>query len=94
MMNVLLQVTKDDIENGRRGSRYSCPVALAVNRALKPGCYCTIGANIGTIYNFDRLLAETFSVPNIVTFFVNRYDHSIPVEPFQFYVTLPEDALK
>lgn len=72
-------VTCADIRNGKRDSKQSCPVALAVKRAAKTG-EVTIGCRYASVRG--RVVIMPYSVGD----FVRNFDKRFPVEPFEFYI--------
>lgn len=76
---MLIKVTQECIDNGKRGCPYSCPVALAVRDAVE-------NDDIGVCYNHIRIGASYFVPPTEVIKFLKSFDFGIggPVEPFEF----------
>jgi len=93
-----VDVTQDDIENGLRGKGAACPIAIAVNRALK-----LEGVKIHSIdingENFDVDGATAYNVSycdpqrNHIFQFINDFDKEHFVQPFSFRTKFqfPED---
>lgn len=69
-----IEVTQDDIERGGPRSAYSCPVALAIRRAInstRVRVDCVVVRVGGRQYWLDRVGSE----------FVSDFDLGFPVEP-------------
>lgn len=82
-MEYLINVTQEDINNGKSGSPWSCPIALAGKRVF--GNSFTWGYSSGHTQDGGPLktyIALTNDAPD----FVNRFDKRLPVEPFSFAV--------
>jgi hypothetical protein len=84
MLNIY--VTKDDIEQGETDSCRKCPVALAVNRRLKRGCFAVVGGTFIDVYNPPGY--ETVKLPAKVTAFIRNFDAQNLVKPFRFELEL------
>ena len=72
-----IDVTELDIENGKCGVAFSCPVALAVRRAT----------GITRVYVGSRHLEigdRRMAIPIPVRRFITCFDAEIPVGPFSF----------
>lgn len=77
---MLVEVTADDIKNGRRGSPGCCPVALAMSRAFGADYRCG-----STIYR--KATEGGFQpMPHVVTQRIVRFDIGEQMEPFSFHV--------
>lgn len=77
-----IQVTAEDIANGRRSDCHNCPVSLAWNRVM--GGDYKVG--LGVIVQNSCIL---FWLPKIAQKFIFDFDAGRPVEPFEFEVNLP-----
>lgn len=91
-MLTIIEVTQEDIDNGRRKDACACPIALAINRNLATGLY---GASVGssnlseemTAYIFyDSVTISRYSLPVDAESFVVDFDANGPsgVSPFTF----------
>src|SRR5256885_4584440 len=77
-MAMIIEVTAEDIANGKKSSITDCPVALALHRAGFPTA--TVGA-------WSMMNGEGFdALPEGVSQFIARFDGGEPVEPFSFEV--------
>jgi len=85
----LIEVTEEDIKNGKRFDISRCPVALAIQRitGLDPDqisvgvSYCKIGNTGKTIFPFTD---------PIILHWIERFDKLIPVQPIKFNQAIPE----
>src|SRR5438270_5862557 len=73
-MAMIIEVTAEDIANGKKSSISDCPIALALHRAGFPNA--TVGA-------WSMMNGEGFDAhPEGVSQFIARFDGGEPVEPF------------
>lgn len=83
---MLVEVTQDDIDNGQPRKGESCPVALAINRAIGQG-YCIVGQAI-LIFNdangWTYANGRTYAMPRIVRQFIHEFDNIRTGTPFTF----------
>jgi len=84
---VKIEVTADDIKNGDKRTCVSCPVALALGRAL--GSYAFAGPISLFPYSGSTLRIDT---PDEVIQFMTNFDAGLPVQPFSF--TIPDALLE
>jgi hypothetical protein len=80
-MTKTIRVTKECIEQGCPENVYSCPVALALQKAM-PRRKWLVGR--GTLDDRARI-----GTPDKVLAFINRFDSGKPVKPFTFRLRLP-----
>lgn len=83
-MTYLIDVTREDIEDGERDSCTSCPVAIAIQRAT------------GKVASVDYGRLElpgcaTIRLPDFVEKFTLDFDSGAPVEPFSFLIDLESE---
>ena len=82
-----IEVTAEDIANGRRAHDNSCPVALAIGRTLHRENAVSVVSTDVQIFNaapFAEVEQATF--PKEVTKFIKRFDGGKKVEPFTFEI--------
>lgn len=74
-------VTAADIKRGRRCSAVGCPVALAACRALglDQDSWPLGVSDAINVYNNGR-----YALPKRAVKWIERFDNSRPVEPFEF----------
>jgi hypothetical protein len=81
-----IKVTQEDIDCGKRDSIYACPVALAAERL---GFRATVG-----LWSIDLNVSDwmwwRYKLPPDVRNFINAFDHSEPVAPFEFELNVME----
>lgn len=82
-----IEVTQDDINNGVRKSETSCPIALALKRALPDR---TIRADTNSLILCERstegecIFHKIVGTPLSVMTFIMKFDEQFPVQPFAF----------
>jgi hypothetical protein len=70
-----IRVTREDIHKGRRNSKSSCPVALAVNRKIGQSAVALVGS--------DRIIAhDRWDLTKAVRNFIYDFDMGKKVKPF------------
>lgn len=80
---MLVVVSQEDIDEGRRGTPYRCPIALATTRTLRKNTRVTesgidyVGLS-HVRYNFSKSTREK----------LNRYDRTGKMKPFRFRIQL------
>jgi hypothetical protein len=76
-----IDVTKQDIDGGRRGNPFCCPIAIAMHRVLEispPQC---------PVFPSEMKIGwRNIPLPNEAKKFVDRFDAGLDVEPFSFEV--------
>lgn len=84
--NLYINVTQQDINNGKQADCYKCPIALAVNRCLKPDYHADIGSYKGININYsDRNIPQyAIHVNEQLLSFITDFDKGMNVEPFVF----------
>ena len=76
-MKKLIKVTQEDINNGVRGSAYSCPIANACARE-------SIFVGVGDVIIRFKPNGAIIHTPESVKKFVKKFDKGKSVEPFNF----------
>jgi hypothetical protein len=76
-MTYVINVTQEDIDEGKPVVCNECPVALAIARAL-PGCEIHV---LGTIVIVNGMY---YQLPDECLDFVTRFDDGKSVSPFSF----------
>lgn len=80
-----IEVTEEDIVQGRRCDCKFCPIARVVTRALGREAWVTKGA----VYDYsDRSARPVAILPNAACNFVVSFDNFLTVKPFSFELTL------
>lgn len=90
-------VTAQDIERGRREECRSCPVAIAINRAIPSRNWRSLVGLYEVAFEFGAAgtygLYPVANLPRAASTFIARFDREEPVEPFEFVMALPEAVL-
>jgi len=87
MTTIIIHVTRDDIDRGRQGDCKSCPVALALRRAVR--CDFAVGDQLVSFYPEEGGLFHRPLPPNVVDH-INVFDVCGEMHPFSFALDLPE----
>jgi hypothetical protein len=85
---MLIDVTQEDIDNGKALNAESCPIALATKR-LYPGKKVIVVIMFG----FPLLKIESYNpvtMPGRCYIFMRMFDNYKKVEPFQFETKDPQ----
>lgn len=86
-MTFNVSVTQEDITGGTPVRPHSCPLALAINRALPAGYRASVIGPFFKLYakdgNYDVLVA-TVNLPDHVKTFAKHFDQGNPVSPVEF----------
>jgi hypothetical protein len=90
MREIKVSVTAEDIREGTPGDYTSCPVALALRRALGDVSEIEVDNVEAEIFltNGDSL---SLRLPPDAGRFINEFDCQRPVEPFEFELELYDD---
>ena len=83
-----IQVTKEDIEKGERGSCEWCPVALAIQRTYGKDKLVTVDVDSMGIWQDNR--EQHYQLPQIARDFIHDFDNDRKVAeglgPFSFKI--------
>ncbi len=91
---IRVDVTQENIFNGQVSTK-SCPIALALNRAVKPEFYFSVYNNtFNLIQRSNGFFVAKGNLLKKATNFVDRFDRGLKVKPFSFDLTIPEKYLK
>lgn len=81
-----IEVTQEDINNGRRKSCNACPVALAVKRATQAR-EVSIHEQVGYFAASSFVThMDVFDLPSEAIEFIDNFDYGNSVRPFAFEV--------
>jgi hypothetical protein len=84
MDEILVDITSEDISEGKPGSCGKCPIALAATRAM--GRQVTVGATtIGEFFG-----TRYWNLPEIAMNFIADFDCDRPVKPFSFPIIMAD----
>lgn len=99
-----IYVTTEDIQRGRPVECKTCPVALAIQRAIKPEIEVRVAthechfAPVGTRWLFPILGHfpgwKTIPFPDEVRIFIRRFDEWQDTLPFSFSLPIPVEFLR
>ena len=89
---MIVKVKQRDLNDGKQRVCSSCPIALAVNRDLKEGCYATVGRFQVNIWKDDKY--TSYDAPSEVHDFVKGFDGVGNVAPFNFLLPVDKRFLK
>ncbi len=88
MKRVKVSVETQDIHYDMARVVRNCPVALAIKRALnKKNGICVFRDCIGL---GGYKTSPKVMLPTRATKFIDRFDEGKPVQPFNFYISIPE----
>lgn len=80
-----IEVTQEDIENGKPYSAWSCAIAVAIRRATRREIvWVKLGENTIALYRRE------IPLPHSVKEWAERFDEGRSVEPFTFDLDIPE----
>lgn len=82
---ITVKVTQEDIQTGAKDNCYRCPIALALNRALKKPVTCWTYTY--TIHNIS------YTLPSVVSRFIVGFDGGDLVKPFEFQIESPQESV-
>lgn len=88
LMRIKIEVTAEDIQQGKHSSPCACPVACAIRR--------TTGAYVGVFGDYidycDPRTNEDYVItpPLKVERFIHRFDGGKKVQPFSFTLVVPK----
>lgn len=85
-MNVRIDVTQKDIDEGAQGRCEDCPVTLALQRVVPDARVYS-----SRFFTFDGYLK---AAPPAVHRFIYDFDLGKPVQPFSFPLDIPKRFLK
>lgn len=95
-MKITINVTQEDIDQGKRGSDLFCPIALACKKSGQFEVYnnrIAIGDNYISTYDRDNILDGNFidfkkrvELPPNAKLFIRSFDRQYKVYPFSFEI--------
>ena len=87
---ITFSVTQGDIDKGKRGSPYYCPIAQSYMRRFRTALASALTKDIriwGHHLGLDRK-PQWYSLPRKATAFTHAFDRGKPVKPFRFTVDI------
>lgn len=88
-MRLNVKVTSVDIEAGKKCSVSSCPIALAIQKAL---CKTNTPLDVAVCDNTVRIYDKVYKLPIRARRAVSDYDLGKGMEPFGFTLELKENT--
>lgn len=88
-----IEVTQQDIHLGHVGDNQYCAIARAVNRVLAEGYYVFVGYKITSIKALNGSHPYLTPTPTDAVNFIDAFDKRESVQPFTFYLHIPERFL-
>jgi hypothetical protein len=87
---VRVELTAEDIRDGRRRDCFNCPMSRAIGRAV--GARVATGAGVAYITGQDCTNVDLVVLPDVVRRFMADFDWGTParLEPFAFDLEIPE----
>ena len=90
-MNV--SITNEDIDNGRPDHTCLCPIAIAIERALRKRGLDIRGvqveaSHVEIAYYAGGIRWRRITLPQEARTFIERFDYGTEVEPFEFELQL------
>ena len=89
---LVVVVTQEDIDKGRRNSPYTCPVARACGNVPEQRKIIAMVSNRSVILGWPQKIAPVLSssvaykMPENMRDWIRRYDESEKVEPMIFFL--------
>lgn len=83
METITIEVTQDDIDNGKPDRIDMCPIVLACRRAI-PGRTSYVGECGDFITVYGGIGVIKYSLSKEAMKFINDFDYRNPVKPFTF----------
>lgn len=86
-------VTAAHIENGRRVSVETCPVALALREATGER-FCVFGTDAVPVKDFHQVRQKRLHFAKCVSIWISEFDQGLPVPPILLRMTHEADTGK
>ena len=81
---MIVNVTQEDIQRGKRAETNACPVAMAIKQTIGPlWCVSVIPNNV---YFYRGIAEENRLLPQEATEFIETFDAGNIVAPFSFEI--------
>jgi len=92
VVNLILEVTEEDIEEGKHhaGEYHLCPVAVS----LKKLGFTNIDADEDRILLTSGPERYVFKTPRLVNHFISDFDHGREVKPFKCSLEIPRIVME
>jgi hypothetical protein len=86
-MKLKIDVTHEDIQNGRRNDCFACPVALAFKRAGFDHPYVWYTS----VWEYEGSKNRKAILPDSAREFIDAYDTGLILDPFSFEVEVSDE---
>ncbi len=92
MKTILINVTKEDIEEGLSNDCYLCPIAVAIGRIIKDECRAMVHSSLINFYKRpNNKFITTVYLPATAIQFIKLFDSVGQGEPFSFNVNVEDE---
>jgi hypothetical protein len=92
---IAVHVSQSHIDRGTRDDCKACPLALAINERLKPGCYSSVGSTWITFGDAaDPENLEVIRTPLSCANFASTYDATGRADAQFFTINVPRRYLR
>lgn len=85
---IIGNITQEDIDNGKMGNCFTCPIAISFNRELQktnPSLYVAIGIKKLSIFDKDNIFdVKTLELSNELRQFRQAFDSYKSVNPIEY----------
>lgn len=97
-MSTTIVLTEGDLAHGQVCHCYECPLALAIDRHLKPGYFAAVFYEFGSIQPRDGHIMNrigSFDMPSKAREIISAIDHNKEIKtPCKVKIPLPKHALR
>lgn len=97
-MSTTILLTEGDLAHGQVRHCYECPLALAIDRHLKPEYFAAVFYGFGSIQPRDGQIMNgigSFDMPPRAREIISAIDHGKEIKtPCKVKIPLPRDALR
>ncbi len=82
---MLIKVTQEHIDQGKKGSRFKCPIGLAIKENPDMPYIQVTDAHVEIGYGI-----AIYVLPVEAQRFIHNFDEGFPVQPFEFELPLED----
>lgn len=94
-MKIRINVTKNDIVNGKKSTCHYCPHALAIQRRVKAPYYVNVFVDeIYIQHSQDEPIEYRILIPDRIQDWIWDFDNSMLVKPTSYTLDIPDKYLK
>ena len=83
-MKFTIDVTQEDINDGKQKSYWKCPIALALKRKTGKDYFVSYMVSLS-----NDIESKLVPIPPLAADFIRAFDAGRPVHPFTFEIELP-----